>query len=81
MDAAAPFAAIGAHVLLPYASSVDDADGLLAPLVTEELLREIARRVPAVWLDGQDPQMYADYLGRRLEPPRHFSQEAERARG
>src|SRR4029453_7687345 len=44
MDAGAPFAAIGAHVLLPYASSVDDADGRLAPLVTEELLREIAGR-------------------------------------
>ena len=65
---------------MPYASSVDDADARLAPLVTQELLREIAGRVPAVWLDGQDPQMYADYLGRRLEPPRRFAHEAERAR-
>jgi hypothetical protein len=80
-DAGAPFAAIGDHVLLPYASSVDDADARLAPLVNEELLREIAGRVPAVWLDGQDPQMYAEYLGRRLEPPRRFAQEAQRARG
>ena len=35
VDAAAPFAAIGDHVLLPYASSVDDADARLAPLVSE----------------------------------------------
>ena len=80
-DPQAPFAQIADHVLLPYASSVADADARLAPLVTGALLERIAANVPAVWLDGEDRGMYVDYLGRRLASPRRFAEEAERARG
>jgi hypothetical protein len=74
------FEAIRDHVLLPYASSVAGADERLAPRVTPELLADVAAAIPAVWLDGEDPQMYADYLARRLEAPRAFAEEADRAR-
>jgi hypothetical protein len=80
-DPGAPFAPIRDHVLLPYAASVQDADDRLAPLVTEDALQGAAAHVPAVWLGGDDPRMYVDYLARRLEPPRGFAREAERARG
>jgi hypothetical protein len=80
-DAEAPFVQIAEHVLLPYASSVADADARLAPLVTRDLLDRIAADVPAVWLDGEDRGMYVDYLARRLASPRRFAEEAERARG
>ena len=80
-DPQAPFAQIADHVLLPYASSVADADARLAPLVTGDLLERVAADVPAVWLDGEDRGMYVDYLARRLASPRRFAEEAERARG
>jgi len=75
-----PFDAIAEHVLLPFAGSIEEADERLGAQVTRELLREIAAAVPADWLDGDDPQVYVDYLGGRLEAPRAFVEEAERAR-
>jgi HipA-like protein len=75
-----PYPAIAEHVLLPFAGSMGEADERLAPLVTRSLLDEIAAAVPAEWLDGEDPRMYADYLETRLAPPRAYVEEAERAR-
>jgi hypothetical protein len=75
-----PFEAIAEHVLLPFAGSIAEADERLTPHVTRELLEEIVEAVPAEWRDGDDPRVYADYLGRRLEAPRAFAEEAERAR-
>ena len=80
-DPEAPFASIADHVLLPYASSLADADARLAPVVTGDLLERIATDVPAVWLGGEDREMYVDYLARRLASPRRFAEEAECARG
>ena len=76
-----PFAAIAEHVLLPFAGSIAEADARLAPRVTPELLAGIAAAVPPAWLNGDDPRLYADYLHGRLEEPRAFVAEAERARG
>jgi hypothetical protein len=76
-----PFAAVAEHVLLPFAGSIVEADARLAPRVTPKLLGEIAAAVPAVWLDGEDPHVYVDYLLGRLAEPREFVAEAERARG
>ena len=81
VDARTPFPPISEHVLLPYASSLAEADERLAALVTEELLEQVVGEVPAVWLDGQHPRMYSDYLRRRLDAPRRFVEEAQRARG
>ena len=79
-DPASRFPAIREHVLLPYAASIGEADERLAPEVAPALLAGLAAAVPAVWLDGEEPQVYADYLRRRLEPPRAFVEEAEGAR-
>jgi hypothetical protein len=76
-----PFEQIAEHVLLPYAASVADTDARLAPRVTRELLEDVAARVPDVWLDGDDPGMYVDYLAERLEEPRAWVDAAEAARG
>lgn len=74
------FAAVREHVLLPRAGSIADADARLAPLVTEDLLRRIAALVPDAWLpDGGPDLLVADLLA-RLEGPRAFVEEAERAR-
>jgi hypothetical protein len=75
-----PFPAIGEHVLLPFASSIVDADARLAARVTAELLEEIAAAIPDEWLDGGDREVYVAYLRGRLEAPRAFVEEAERAR-
>jgi hypothetical protein len=75
------FEAIRDHVLLPYASSIVEADARLTARVGRELVADAAAAVPASWLDGDDPQRYVDYVSRRLEAPRAFVEEAERARG
>jgi hypothetical protein len=74
------FPAVSEHVLLPYAGSIADADARLEPKVTRELLQEIAAMVPNEWLDGDDSEMYVNYLHGRLAEPRLFVEEAERAR-
>jgi len=76
-----PFEQIADHVLLPYAGSIEAADARLAPRVTPALLAQIADAVPDVWLDGDDPGVYVEYLQERLEAPRAWVEEAEQARG
>jgi hypothetical protein len=75
-----PFAPIAEHVLLPFASSIAAADEELAPRVTRAELERIASLVPSEWLDGEDVQVYVDYLCGRLEHRRAFVAEAEGAR-
>ena len=84
-----PFARIADHVLLPYASSIAAADARLAPRVSRELLERIVAAVPDAWLAGgagsmEDPERhrraYVDYLLTRLESPRPFVEDADRAR-
>ena len=65
------------HVLLPYAGSLAEADERLAPRVGQALLEDVARLVPEAWASDSSP---ADYLARRLQAPRGFVEEAERAR-
>ena len=85
------FPRIADHVLLPYAGSIAAADERLAPRLVPELLGEIAGAIPAAWLaDGARPpgdgsteahrEAYVAYLLRRLEGPRPFVEEADRAR-
>jgi hypothetical protein len=83
-----PFAAVRDHVLLAAAGSLAEADERLAPRLTRPLLEQLAAELPDAWLGaepalaGPDDQRraYVDYLTRRLEPPRTFVEEAERAR-
>jgi hypothetical protein len=69
-----PFASIRDHVLLAAAGSLLDADERLAGRVRPD---EGAALIPPAWADAT---VYAEHLARRLEPPRDWIQEAERAR-
>jgi hypothetical protein len=75
------FPQVADHVLLPCAGSIEAADERLAPLVDRSLLEAVVALVPEEWLVGPAREDYADYLARRLEPPRAFVEEAERASG
>jgi hypothetical protein len=83
-----PFPAIAEHVLLPFASSINDVDEELAGALGGGTVDEVVALVPDAWLvaDGEEGEAagrrraYAEYLARRLEAPRAFAQEAERAR-
>jgi hypothetical protein len=74
------FEAVRDHVLLPYASSLVAADERLVLRVTGEVLERVLGEVPPEWLTAER-DVYVDYLRRRLEPPRGFVEEAEKARG
>jgi hypothetical protein len=86
--AGAPFPAIADHVLLPYAGAIPEADARLAPELDAGALEAVTALVPDAWLvaDGEDARpddrrrAYVEYLSRRLEEPRAFVEEAERAR-
>jgi hypothetical protein len=69
-----PFPAIADHVLLRAAGSVLDADARLAGRAD---VGAAAALVPPAWADGAP---YAAHLERRLEAPREWAEEAERAR-
>lgn len=78
-----PFERIADHVLLPYASSILEAEERLAARIDEDLLRSIVTAIPEVWLgDGADlqRQAYIDYLLTRLAARQAFTEVAERAR-
>jgi hypothetical protein len=68
------FPPIRDHVLLPAAGSVLEADARLAARADPG---PAAALVPPEWADGAP---YAEFLARRLEAPRDFAEEADRAR-
>ncbi|MCU0492416.1 MAG: aminotransferase class I and II, partial [Chloroflexaceae bacterium] len=84
--ATSPFAAIKDHVLLPAASAIAEADALLAPRITPELIGSLVGALPDTWLESsafatpdEHRTAYSAYLLRRLEAPRAFVEEAIRA--
>jgi hypothetical protein len=74
------FPQIADHVLLPRAGSIAEADERRAPRVDRALLEQVVALVPGEWFTGDAGETYVDYLERRLEAPRAFVEEAERAR-
>ena len=83
-----PFARIRDHVLLPFAGSIEAADQRHAGAIDRARLVELVDALPDLWLPA-DPTVgdataqraaYVRYLLRRLEAPRAFVEEAERAR-
>lgn len=83
-----PFERSAEHVLLPYAGSIVDADRRLADRLDPTVLDPIVAAIPDEWLPHDrvagdveaQRRAYLRYLARRLEAPRPFLQEAERAR-
>ena len=72
------FAAIADHVLLPHAGSILEADERLAARLPD--LPALVALVPPEWLGDGGPEPYVEFLTARLEGPRGFAEEAERAR-
>ena len=82
-DGRRAFGAVAQHVLLPVAGSIEAADARLADRIDSALLEELAAEIPLAWLSAPGaprPGDYVEYLLGRLEGPRRFVEEAERAR-
>ena len=83
-----PFALVKQHILLPFASSLETADGVMTMAITEDAIRGAVELLPDDWMAGNSPfpttaenrAAYVEYLLRRLEQPRNFVEEAMRAR-
>jgi HipA-like kinase len=76
------------HVLLPYAASIAEADARLSGRIDRALLTDLVEALPDAWLPDDrvagdaaaQRAAYVRYLTRRLESPRPFVEEADRAR-
>ena len=83
-----PFRLIKEHILLSFASAIETIDHAMTASITKDVIKEIVDLVPDDWMNDNSPfsttaenrQAYIDYLTRRLEEPRHFVEEAIRAR-
>jgi hypothetical protein len=86
--AESPFRESKNHILLPWATELEDAGERARLLLTEEKISRILEQIPDRWLlragDGvgatQKRQVYADFLSRRLKASTKFREEADRAR-
>lgn len=82
------FPAIRDHVLLRWASRLEEADRRLRPQLGESLFTQVVRQIPEDWLvaapDGVTPEArragYVQFLTRRLAASPAFLEEAVRAR-
>jgi hypothetical protein len=75
-----PFPAIRHHVLLPWASAIEEAAGAACDRLGPDVFAEILEQVPAAWLPPDARAVYVDVLTRRLRTSSNFVQEALRAR-
>jgi hypothetical protein len=84
---ASPFKPIRSHVLLPWASVIEEADAQAHTRLNETVFAEILKAVPDAWLLPEPgiptPEAkraaYVDYFTRRLDTSSSFVQEAIRA--
>jgi len=81
-----PFVAVKDHVLLPFATKLNEVNAEYAKLITKEDIEAIVASIPEIWLseifeDVQDKrQVYKDFLVTRLAHSNQFTQEANDAR-
>jgi hypothetical protein len=74
------FPQVKQHVLLPFANALGEADRSMPRALEERTIRSIVDAVPQAWLEGGlAREAYVDYLTRRLQAPRAFAEEAQRA--
>ena len=82
-----PFPEIRQHILLPWASGIEQAAAEAHARLTGQVFEELARQVPDVWLEQVVPGLnaaqmraaYVDFFLRRLRASHIFEQEAIRA--
>jgi len=82
------FPLIKDHVLLRFAGALEQADAQAVERLTQQLIEDTVGLIPDAWLAGESSfgtsdrvrQAYLEYLLGRLEGPRHFLEEAIRAR-
>ncbi len=81
-----PFPMIKDHVLLPFATKLEDADRRMAEKITPAAIAAVVALLPDAWMGAdapggaaRSPQVYTEYLVNRLES-RAFLEEALRAR-
>jgi hypothetical protein len=82
-----PFTEIGQHILLPWATEMEQASAIAHGRLTEQVLAEILGQVPDAWLEGipggqtaaEKRAAYLDFFLRRLAASHIFEQEAIRA--
>ncbi len=82
------FDRLAEHVLLPFAGSIADADARLAGRLDPALIERLVDAIPDEWLPpdrvigdaAAQRSAYVRYLARRLEAPRPFVEDADRAR-
>jgi hypothetical protein len=83
-----PFPLIKEHILLRSANNLVTADQAMTAVINEDVIRGIVDLVPDDWMSdnsafstiAENRQAYVRYLTRRLDEPRHFVEEAIRAR-
>jgi len=82
----APFTAIKDHVLLRFATRLEEEDERLAHLLTADAIDAVVSLVPDTWIGEAEAAAaaarfaYRQYLLERLLPPRTFLDEARRVR-
>jgi len=82
------FPLIREHILLPFAKDIETADQAMTAAITSEVIKSVVDLVPDDWMNDGSPfsttaenrRAYVEYLTRRLDEPRHFVEEAIRAR-
>ena len=75
-----PFSQLKDHVLLPWATAVNESHEICAPLINEEKLKHILNMVPGEWLVHHSPfetaeehrQAYVQFLLKRIAHPAQF---------
>ena len=85
---ASPFPAIKDHILLKFASRLDESDAAMMTTITPALIKDVVALVPVAWLASDKAfaspalarEAYVQHLSRRLSAPRAFFEEAKRAR-
>jgi hypothetical protein len=87
-QATRPFAAIKDHVLLPWASDMDQVDAEFKAILTNEVIRQIVDLIPDAWLvdassedtPEQRREVYYQFLTLRIAASAIFLTEAKNAR-
>ncbi len=79
------FSQVKDHVLLPWATEINEADAYGRSLLTENIIKEIVAQVPATWLttdltEQEARGMYENFLNTRISQSAIFINQIEDAR-